>query len=428
MQGNTIAHNYYGIETTYSSYNTIADNLIVNIEGRAVHLDDGSNYNRLLRNNITDGGTGVYLDHASANNILRNNSIAGNWYNFGVHLFSVDVIIQDIDTSNTVDGKPIYYLVNRRDEPVPLDAGYVALVNCTNMVVEGLELKNNLEGLLLAGTQNSTIRNNTVANNWYDVKMIYSSNNLLYHNNFISYADYPFVLGGSGNMWDGGYPSGGNYWSDYDGLDLYNGPYQNETGSDGIGDSPFLFLNSNNKDNYPLMKSYPWASHDIGVTAVITSKTVVGQGYGLRINMTVFNYGIFTENFNVTAYANMTIIDTFENITLTSRNSATLTFTWNTTGYAKGNYSISANVTILPGETDTADNTYVDGWVFVTIPGDVDGDRDVDIYDIVFMVGAYGSQEDDPEYIPNCDLDGDGDIDIYDIVIAAGNYGETYNS
>ena len=426
IQGNTLAQGYGGIETSYSSYNTIADNIIAENEGRAIHLDDSSNYNWLLRNNIADSGTGVYLDHASANNIFRNNSIAGNYYNLGVHIYALEAIIQDIDPSNTVDGKPIYYLVNRRDERVPSDAGYVALVNCTNMTVEGLELRNNLEGLLLAGTHNSTIRNNTVTSNWYDVKIVYSSNNLFYHNNFINSA-YPYFHGESINTWDDGYPSGGNFWSHYDGTDLFSGPYQNETGSDGIGDSPIVLDNMHrHKDNYPLMKSFPWASHDIGVTAVITSKTIVGQGYSLRINMTVFNYGIFTENFNLTAYANMTIIGMFVNVTLTSRSSTTLDFMWNIIGFLKGNYTLKAVISTVPNETDTSDNTLADGWIFVTIPGDVDGDRDIDIFDVVKIADVYGVSKPDPRYDPILDIDGDGDIDIFDIVIACGHYGESW--
>jgi len=424
IQGNTIAHGSYGISTNYASYNTITDNLIMDIEGRAIHLDDSSNYNHISRNNITDNGTGIYLDHGSANNILRNNSIAGNWYNFGVHIYGVEFIIQDIDPSNTVDGKPIYYLVNRKDERVPSDAGYVALVNCTNMVVEGLELRNNLEGLLLAGTQNSTIRNNTVASNWYDVKFVHSSNNFLYHNNFMNYG-YPYFYGASSNIWDDGYPSGGNYWSNYDGTDYYSGPYQNETGSDGIGDIPYV-VNWDNQDNYPLMKPYPWASHDIGIVTAITSKTIVGQGYGLHIDITVFNYGMFTENFNVTIYANMTIVGTSVNVTLTSRNYTSLTFVWNTTGLVKGEYTITAHVTPVLDETNTGDNTLTANWVSVTIPGDIDGDFDVDIYDIVCMADIYSVEKPDPRYDPNCDIDGDGDIDIYDIVAAAGNYGESW--
>jgi hypothetical protein len=54
------------------------------------------------------------------------------------------------------------------------------------------------------------------------------------------------------NAWDDGYPSGGNYWSDYTGVDLRKGPYQNETGSDGIGDTPYS-IDSDNADRYPLM-------------------------------------------------------------------------------------------------------------------------------------------------------------------------------
>lgn len=55
--------------------------------------------------------------------------------------------------------------------------------------------------------------------------------------------------------WDDGYPSGGNFWSDYAGADLYSGPYQNETGSDGIGDTPYV-IDALNSDRYPLMTPY----------------------------------------------------------------------------------------------------------------------------------------------------------------------------
>lgn len=98
--------------------------------------------------------------------------------------------------------------------------------------------------------------------------------------------------------------------------------------------------------------------------------------------------------------------------------------TWNTIGWGKGNYTISANATVLPRENETTDNTLVDSWVFVTIPGDVDGDLDVDIYDIVKICDTYGSQKGDLVYIPNCDINCNGKIDIYDVVIACANYGK----
>jgi len=67
------------------------------------------------------------------------------------------------------------------------------------------------------------------------------------------------------NFWDNGYPSGGNYWSDYTDVDLYSGSYQNETGSDGIWDHPYIIDQSNN-DNYPLV--YQWIGHVVIDNAV----------------------------------------------------------------------------------------------------------------------------------------------------------------
>jgi hypothetical protein len=56
----------------------------------------------------------------------------------------------------------------------------------------------------------------------------------------------------------------------------------------------------------------------------------------------------------------------------------------------------------------------------------VDGDRDVDIYDIVRIAGAYAAAYPDPRYDRLCDLDLDGDIDIFDIVAAASRYGDSW--
>jgi len=99
---------------------------------------------------------------------------------------------------------------------------------------------------------------------------------------------------------------------------------------------------------------------------------VVCQGFSATINVTVANQGDITETFNVTAYANVTAIQT-ETLTLTSGNSTTPAFTWNTTGFAKGNYTLSAYAEPVPGETNTADNNLTGGWVIVSIAGDVTG-------------------------------------------------------
>ena len=92
-----------------------------------------------------------------------------------------------------------------------------------------------------------------------------SSNNKIFHNNFIDNT-YQAYSEGAPNTLDDGYPSGGNYWSDYAGVDLYSGPYQNETGSDGIGDTPYV-IDEYNVDHYPLIK--PWTPTPLVVNATI---------------------------------------------------------------------------------------------------------------------------------------------------------------
>jgi hypothetical protein len=166
--------------------------------------------------------------------------------------------------------------------------------------------------------------------------------------------------------------------------------------------------------------------HDAAVVDIISLKTVIGQEYSAYINVTVKNQGDYTEMLNLTLYANVAIIGTFTNITLMSGNSTTISFTWNTTSFAMNNYTIWAYATPVPEETDTTDNNFTDGWVMVTIPGDMNGDYYVEIFDIVKICVAYNTKQGDPQYEPNFDINGDGAIDIYDVVIACTHYNQKY--
>jgi len=164
---------------------------------------------------------------------------------------------------------------------------------------------------------------------------------------------------------------------------------------------------------------------DIATTNVTPMKTVVGQGTLVKINVTIANQGVFTEIFNVTVYANSTSIASQAG-TLTSGNSTTVTFTWNTTGFAKGYYTIKATADTVPGETDTTDNTYTFGTVVVSIIGDVNGDKIVDVFDLIKVGIAFGSKPGDAEWNPNADLREDNLIDVYDLIRVAIHFGETY--
>lgn len=94
----------------------------------------------------------------------------------------------------------------------------------------------------------------------------------------------------------------------------------------------------------------------------------------------------------------------------------TLTFTWNTTGFARA-YVISANVTILPEETDIADNTFIDGIIKVSCIGDVNGDYVTDGQDYQLVKRAVPSSSGSPNWNPNAELNDDGVIDGQDFQI-----------
>ncbi len=163
--------------------------------------------------------------------------------------------------------------------------------------------------------------------------------------------------------------------------------------------------------------------HDVAIIEVVPSKTIVGQSFFMAINVTAKNYGIFSENFNVTVYINATSLQS-QKVTLTSGNRVSIIFTWNTTDFVKGNYTIKAIADIVPGEIETEDNTFIDCWIFVAIVGDVDGNGKVDMVDIWMISKRFGRIIGNPEYDPNCDIDDNGKIDMIDIWIAAKNFGQ----
>jgi len=281
----------------------------------------------------------------------------------------------------------------------------IMTANVNSGIAEGNNANNNLiysnvfqenPGVAINLTQYSTsttIYNNTIILNNIGLNLN-SSGNTIYWNIFIDNTIQVQVKASLSNTWDNGYPDGGNYWSGYTGVDLKCGSGQDLPGSDGIGDTQYTIDVPNNIiDRYPLMK--PFSPHDLGIVSVIPSRTVVAQGFTLRIDLKILNYGIYNELFTVTVYAKTTSIATQTN-TLTRRNSTTITFTWNTAGVVKGNYTISAEADLVLGEVDTADNTYIDGRIFIAKVGDLGSaggffkcDGSVDGFDLALFIQCY---------------------------------------
>jgi parallel beta-helix repeat protein len=111
---------------------------------------------------------------------------------------------------------------------------------------------NSIYGIFIYSSSNNTVNNNYVAYNGWGISLNASSDNRLYHNHIINNTNQARDDSDNGNQWDNGYPSGGNYWSDYSGKDLYSGPNQDIPGDDGIGDTNYS-IDSDSRDNYPFM-------------------------------------------------------------------------------------------------------------------------------------------------------------------------------
>jgi hypothetical protein len=139
----------------------------------------------------------------------------------------------------------------------------------------------------------------------------------------------------------------------------------------------------------------------------------------------------------VTVYANTTAIKTLD-FNLTSGSTATQMFMWNTTGFAYGNYNITAYAA-LPTDTNMTNNNFTDGIVKVSIPGDVVAPYfKVDMGDISAILDAFGSKRGSdgnywhkpPEILcphsPNMDIDNNGQVDMGDVTTALDNFAKHY--
>jgi len=168
--------------------------------------------------------------------------------------------------------------------------------------------------------------------------------------------------------------------------------------------------------------------HDVAITDVTPSATNVTGGETVTISVETENQGTMSETFDVNCYANSTLIGS-QAITLDLGTSTTLDFPW-ITPLSTATYIVSANATTVLDETDTTDNTFTDGTVNVTRPpiqGDVDGDGDVDLDDLYYVMIAYGMTIEDAMATygvpPGTDIDGDGWIDLDDLYYVLRDFG-----
>lgn len=175
---NIVSSNYIGMQIGHLSNNAVlTDNTVSSSNYCGILLSSVGN--TTLADNIVDSnGYGISIQN-SANSTLGNNGMSSNDHNFEVSGPDLEHFLHDIDNTNLVDGKPLYYWVGRSDAAVPQDAGLVCVVNSANITVRDLELSNGYDGVLLAYTSNSRIENVTASGNYFGVHLISSTSNTL---------------------------------------------------------------------------------------------------------------------------------------------------------------------------------------------------------------------------------------------------------
>jgi len=221
VEDNTFLGLYAAISFGRSTSFLISGNHVQGSRQVGISIDQSSDF-QVTYNQVSDSsgapGIGILVGRSSGDGlVVSNNTIVRN--DVGISIESSRGVYV---SGNTVDGNGVGVIA---DSPYLGNSGDIAIVQN--------EISNNGKGVVLHVTFDSVVYQNNFDNNYIQAIDTNSTN----------------------NSWDNGYPSGGNFWSDFTGVDNCSGPNQDVCPSpDGIGDTPYMF--SYNQDNYPLMNPY----------------------------------------------------------------------------------------------------------------------------------------------------------------------------
>lgn len=238
---------------------------MVTVNGTASRGISGQGILRILGNSVNVTGDNTYAITAPYGIISDNTILISGQYTYGVYAIGgesasiIGNVINSLGNNNygigiegsfeTVTGNTVF---------TGNDSGtaFFALTLISSVVADN-NLSNSSTGIQSTSYSSAydTFFGNSLYNDWTVFSVSGTSSILFYHNNFVNFSSLQ-VTGNGNATWDNGYPSGGNYWSSYSGPDLFSGPGQNISGSDGIIDQQYNITGSN-IDYYPLVS--PWS-------------------------------------------------------------------------------------------------------------------------------------------------------------------------
>jgi parallel beta-helix repeat protein len=392
-----------GLSLRYSSDSILQNNIVASNHKSGIELEESTSI-EIRSNNVSNNFMGINLVW-SGSGILRDNNLINNTNNFGVDGDCLQDLILDIDTSNTVEGKPIYYIVNKHNLVIdPSDfpnAGYLAVVNCTDITVKDLNLTRNSQGILLAYTNNSSIERVNASDNWNGISLFNCNGDTIRENVITNSVSNGIALHSSAN---------------------------NDISRNAVVASEecgiYLRSSSNNRVRN---NTFSESRRGIGVLPEESSRYNSFTENTVERNLIGIFLGLNEPRGNKIYYNNF-ITNTNQMLDMTGF--WTKMNTWDD-GKGQGNYwsDYKGEDSNVDGIGDTLlPHLDIDHYPLMTKywnKADVSHNGKVDILDLAIVARVFGSKKGDPNWNGKADLDNNGTTNIIDLSLVAIEYGKT---